>query len=286
MHRDAIYCCSGKQDAKSPFSRVHGVRNVQETSSLRPLGKQGQFWCSFAELLLPLGYQPELEGREARIFPFSSVFPVLEIPLIWRSYWGHNSVTMRYENIRDVAFQTYPSRSYSGAKVTSQNSSEMFRRWSFLSLAFFPGSPCQLLSRALQRPQNIPKQRVFTTDSGNFWKLLEPGTRCPRTYLNLPEPLSSRERNWYSMHRSACPGHVRLPLQTAGMARCTRRARATFEKTSAQRGWHHLPPSRSSSIFDDENPFKKTFVLSIWSLQQWKISIMFKSSSNPNFVQT
>lgn len=86
MHRDAIYCCWGKQDAKSPFSGMHGVRNVQETSSLRPLGKQGQFWYSFAELLLPLGYQPELEGREAGIFPFSSVFPVLEIPLSWRSY--------------------------------------------------------------------------------------------------------------------------------------------------------------------------------------------------------
>lgn len=181
MHRDAIYCCWGKQDAKSPFSGMHGVRNVQETSSLRPLGKQGQFWYSFAELLLPLGYQPELEGREAGIFPFSSVFPVLEIPLSWRSY----EVTIRSQ----CGMKTYVTSHFKRIRLgvtQGRRSRHTIRRKCFVVGRFCHSHffPDPLASFCLELC-NDPKTTSF---HNRFWKLLETSGTWNTVSPNIPEP--------------------------------------------------------------------------------------------------
>ena len=245
MHRDAIYCCWGKQDAKSPFSGMHGVRNVQETSSLRPLEKTRTVLVFLCRAPITLGVPAGVGGTWSRYFPIFIRFPCAGDSFELTVVWGHNSVTMRYENIRDVAFQTYPSRSYSGAKVTSHHSSEMFRRWSFLSFAFFPGSPCQLLSRALQRPQNNEFSQQILETSGNFWNLEHRVPEHTWTILN-----HSLLENAIDIQCTAVPVQdtVRLPLQTCWHGKMYKTCKGYLWKSQCTK---RLTPSSTIPIFFD-----------------------------------
>ena len=140
-----------KQDAKSPFSGVHSVHNVQETSSLRLHGKQGQFWCSFE--LWPL--QLDASGWSWRdMEPVFSHFPCHGDSFDLTVIRCHNLVTM----CETICGETY----YIVVDIFK---------------TFFYQIPSQAFVSSF-RLELWPQNKEFSK------QILEASTRCPRTYLN------------------------------------------------------------------------------------------------------